>query len=74
MTDNVIPFTGATKGRIEPEVILKAAGEVKFDDMIVVGWTEEGMLYFASSTGYMPDNLALLEVAKAELISFYTQE
>lgn len=74
MTDNVIPFTGATTGRIDPEVILDAASKLKFEDMMVLGWTEEGMLYIAASTGYMPDNIALLEVAKAEMLSFYLSE
>ena len=75
--DNVISFPGAkgvTFEDIPAENILKAALEVKFQQCMVIGWTEDGMLYMAATTGYNPDNMAMLDVAKQELLSFYLSE
>lgn len=75
--DNVIPFKGGaareagTLADIPAENLLTAALEVKFDQMMVVGWTTDGYLYMAATTGYNPDNIALLEVTKQQLLDFY---
>lgn len=79
--DNVIRFqpigstqpTKAAKGLTAGDV-LKGAMEVEFDQCMVVGWTTEGPLYLAATTGYNPDNIALLEVAKQELVNFYLSD
>lgn len=75
--DNVVSFPGRkgepeiTYKDIPAETILKAALEVPFQQCMVIGWTEEGTLYMAATTGYNPDNMALLDVVKQELLNFY---
>lgn len=75
--DNIVRFPGTAAGEqityaeIPAETILNAALETKFQQLMVVGWTEDGVLYMAATTGYNPDNMALLDIAKQELISFY---
>lgn len=72
--DNIIRFPTegvVTYDDIPSETILTAALDVKFDQAMVLGWTEEGTLYMAATTGHNPNNMALLDVAKAELLSFY---
>lgn len=77
MSDNIISFPSREKltfDEIEPEVLLSAAGEVQFAQMMIIGWTEEGGLYLAATSGYNPDNMALLDVAKQSLVNFYIGE
>lgn len=78
--DNVVSFPGAgrpdgvTYGEIPAETILNAALETKFQQMMVIGWTDDGALYMAATTGYNPDNMALVDIVKQELIDFYRGE
>lgn len=71
--DNVIAFPlgsdELTYGGIDPKVVLGAAAEADLEDVIVVGWSKSGnRLYMASSQGSTAENIALLEVAKHELL------
>jgi len=72
--DNVIRFPAGgpdlTFGKIEPKKVLGAAFEdaEEFDSAMIIGWKKDGSLFVASTEGYLPDNITLLEVVKAEYI------
>ena len=48
------------------KILKKAIGNV--NDVIIIGWNEEGELYFASSKANGGDVLWLLELAKKRLL------
>lgn len=54
---------------IPADRILSAAIEADLETAVVVGWDQDGNMYFASSSGYGPDLLWLLEKAKASLLT-----
>lgn len=66
MTDNVVIFPGVTKLRLDPRQVLDRAPPM--EDVVVLGITEEGEFYFASSH---PDGgvvLYLMERARHRLM------
>lgn len=50
MTDNVTPFTGITKLRVDPQRVLTAAIEAGLSEVVICGFDLEGNDYFASSS------------------------
>lgn len=74
--DNVIEFPNGsvkiemTEDEVAPSAVLNSAAEIadEFEQVLVLGWRKNGLLYVASSEGYMPDNLALLECVKSEYL------
>jgi hypothetical protein len=72
--DNVIRFPNAdpdiTYGTIPPERVLSAALEdaETFESVMLLGWKKDGGLFIGSTDGYVPDNLALLEIVKQEYL------
>ena len=36
--------------------------------MMLLGWKKDGGLFIGSTDGYVPDNLALLEIVKQEYL------
>lgn len=66
--DNVVPFAPPSHFDIPPNEVLNGAMD-RMVDAVVVGWDEEGTLYFATSMAYKPDMLWLLELAKMHVIT-----
>jgi hypothetical protein len=61
MTNNITDFPGITRLDIPPERILNRALEAKLCEVVVVGYTEEGREYFASSHADAADVAWLLQ-------------
>ena len=66
---NVVNLPVVTKLAIDPKKVLSAALEVDWSMVIIVGVTEDGREYFASSEGDGPQVLWNLERAKKRLLS-----
>lgn len=66
---DVVNLDVATSLDIPVDRILSAAIEADLETAVVVGWDQDGNIYFASSSGYGPDVLWLLEKAKASLLT-----
>ena len=64
----ILPFTGDTYQRIEPDQILEAA-KGQFKEVIVIGMTEDDDEDFRSSTAYTPLVLWMLERAKRQRLT-----
>jgi hypothetical protein len=65
----VIHQTWGTTLDLNPEVVLNAAVEANLDNVIVIGWTKDGTLYFATSKTATADILLSLEAAKHSLLN-----
>lgn len=68
MSENVIAFPGTTTADIPAAQVLQAAIDQGMEDVLVIGWTNDGDLYAATSGGSVGDNLLLLELAKRNLV------
>ncbi len=69
----VIDFPGPTRAPIDPAKILRAASEVEFETVVVLGHTLDGNLYAASSTADGGEVLWLMDRAK-RMIHKYADE
>jgi len=67
-TDNVVILPVVTRLDCPPERVLNAALDASLAYVIIVGETEDGDLYFASSRGNGPNVLWDLERAKLALL------
>lgn len=67
--DNVVEFGGITKLDLSSERVLQAALEAKLDGVVIIGWSEDGSRYFASSYASGSETLWLLETAKKDLLA-----
>lgn len=68
MGSNVVPFTGKTTLDIDPDGVLEGAkGEL--EQVLVLGFDEDGEYYFASSTSNIGTLLRLIETFKFDLLS-----
>lgn len=66
MSANVVPFPADAIQRVEPdEVLSDSAG--KYREVVVIGRLHDGELAMASSTGYLPDLLWLVEQARRHI-------
>ena len=71
---NIIQFPGNPSIHEAPDLDPKEMlgvlrGEVSMTEALVVGWTDEGNLFMATSHGKGPDMVFLLELAKSVLIN-----
>ena len=66
--DKIIPFTVLTTQDVPADRVLKEARKAALSEAVVIGWDEEGNLYFAGSVASGPSVLWLLEVAKKALL------
>lgn len=66
-SDNVVVFPGVTLRDLTPDQVLDGA-KGKLDMCIVIGWAADNELYVAMSSGELPINLWLLELAKKSLL------
>ena len=64
---NIVDFPGTTYGDIPPDRVLESAIG-KMDTVIIIGYDDEGMEYFASSTGDATEMVWLLERMKLKLL------
>jgi len=67
--DNVVFLDVDTTLAIPPERVLDGALKADLEEVIVLGWTKDGQMYAAGSTGDIADTLLLLELFKKELLS-----
>lgn len=67
MPDNVIPLNNITKLDLPPDRVLESAiGEM--DAVVLIGWSKNGELYFASSIADGGEVNWLLDKAKMALL------
>jgi hypothetical protein len=66
---DVVDFPGITKLRTPINTILATAAGAKLQDIVIVGWREDGDMYFASSDPDGAQVLWLLRQAEHELIA-----
>ncbi len=67
--DEIIKFTGDTIAESEPDDILDAAkGETQ--RCLVLGWQEDGELWFSASFSDVAEIVYLLETAKTKAMSW----
>lgn len=66
---DVVDFPGITMLSIPPEKILEGAKKQNLADVLVIGWTGKGELYFASSSADGAEVNWLIDQAKAALIA-----
>jgi hypothetical protein len=68
MTENVISLGGVTRLDIPTDRVLEAAKSHCSEGVIVIGWDDDGSLYFASSMADGGEVLWLLEMCKKRLL------
>lgn len=66
--DNVVTLDVLTRLDLSPERIMGEAAEQPFDEVLVIGFTDEGEFWFSSSVAGGGDALWLLELAKKKLL------
>lgn len=64
--DKVVDFRGSTRLPLDPDRVLEGAKE-QLETVVIIGYTKEGELYFASSEPSGPEVLWLFELAKISL-------
>ncbi len=74
MTDNIIQFPSTNpldeEAELDPKEMMSVIQEeVEMTEAMVIGWTEEGNLFMATSHGKAPDMVFLLELAKSVLMN-----
>lgn len=74
MTGNIIQFPGSSAldedAELDPKEMLGVLQEeVTMTEAMVIGWTEEGNLFMATSHGKAPEMVFLLELAKSVLLN-----
>lgn len=67
--DNVTEFPGETRLRTPVPKLLATAAGAQLEDVVIVGWRENGEMYFASSQANGAEVLWLLRQAEHELIA-----
>jgi hypothetical protein len=73
MSDNVSEFHGVTRLKTHVNKILAAAAGEKLEDIVIVGWRQDGEMYFASSQSNGAEVLWLLRQAEHELIGAHRE-
>lgn len=67
MMGDVIRFNGITRNNLNPEDILSEAKD-RLKTVVILGYEEDGSMYFASSVADGGDVLWLLEKTKQKLL------
>lgn len=68
MTDNVIAGPFPTKDKTTAQTILDAANGMGLQETLVLGWTSDNEIYFATTTTEVAEILHLLEKVKFEIL------
>lgn len=71
LADNVIPLGNITSLDLPTERVLDGAKGTCSEGVVVMGWDDDGSLYFASSIADGGDVLWLMEKAKQALLEAY---
>lgn len=66
---NILDFTGISRLGVDPQRVLSKASDKELEDVIVIGRTQEGHLYFHASSPDGADVLWLMELTKKNLLS-----
>ena len=74
MTDNIIEFPHTSvlneEAELDPREMLEVLrDEVTMTEAMVIGWTEDGNLFMATSHGKASEMVFLLELAKSVLMN-----
>ena len=74
MTDDIIEFPHTSvlndDAELDPKEMLEVLkDEVTMTEAMVIGWTDEGNLFMATSHGKAPEMVFLLELAKSVLMN-----
>jgi hypothetical protein len=67
MSEKIVALHEITTGHIPPSRVIRAAEEA-LDEVVVIGRTHEGELYFAGSCADKYETLWLIEQAKKQLL------
>lgn len=65
---NIIDLPVTTTLDLPPEKIITRAEQESFENVIIIGWLDDGSFYFSSSAADGGDVLYLLELAKKKLM------
>lgn len=65
----ILPFTGITSLDMPAEYVLEAAKKAGLSGVVIIGETEDGGEYFASSIASGPEALWLMERFKTQLLA-----
>jgi hypothetical protein len=78
MAGNIIQFPGSNPledAELDPKEMMGVLQEeVSMTEAMVIGWTEEGNLFMATSHGKAPEMVFLLELAKSVLMRRCVEE
>ena len=78
MASNIIQFPGTDPledAELDPKEMMGVLQEeVSMTEAMVIGWTEEGNLFMATSHGKAPEMVFLLELAKSVLMRRCVEE
>ena len=66
--ENVVFFPGASDQRFTPDLLLRGALKADLEDVVILGWDEDGDLFFSGSLTSKGDILWLLENARMALL------
>jgi len=65
---NIIDLPVVTILDLPPEKIITRAEQESFENVLIIGWRDDGSFYFSSSAADDGDVLYLLELAKKKLM------
>lgn len=68
LAENVVLFPGISPKKYDANIMLEAATRADLESVIIVGWDQDGEMFFSSSVGDGPECLWLLEKAKSALL------
>jgi hypothetical protein len=68
MTAEIIKYPGITRHDLDAQTVLEEACKLKFQDVLIIGYDEEGDFIFQSSKADGGLCLWLLEYAKRKLL------
>lgn len=74
VTDNVVTLDILTSLDVPPERVLNGAIEADLQGAVVLGWTQDGDFYFASSIADGGNCMWLLEKAKLLLLTIEDED
>jgi hypothetical protein len=66
---DIVNFPGDTFGDLPVLDVLTAESAKQLSMVLIIGWDAKDEFYIASSTGKTSELIALLEIAKHELVS-----
>ncbi len=68
LADNVRMFPGISPNNYDASLMLQAADRADLSSVVIIGWDDNGDLFFSSNVGSGPECLWLIEKAKKALL------